>query len=111
MCNIFRSVGSLTTIKDHLQRNYVTGFASVHELIAFQQGYLAAQQEIIRENEISILQEQKDLNAEISQLDQFIKKRKSALEEDLRNEISELKRQLILLFASSGSAIRKLLYF
>ena len=59
MCNVYRSVGSLTTIKSHLQRNNVTGLTSLNELIAFQKNYSTFQQQIITKHELSITQEKK----------------------------------------------------
>jgi hypothetical protein len=87
MCNVYRSVGSLTTIKSHLQRNNVTGLTSLNELITFQKNYSTSRRQIITKHEISITQEKNDLNLEISQLDQLIKARKTTLEEYLRKEI------------------------
>jgi hypothetical protein len=80
MCNVYRSVGSLTTIKSHLQRNNVTGLTSLNELIAFQKNYSTSRQQIISKHELSITQEKNDLNSEISQLDQLIKVKKTAIE-------------------------------
>ena len=70
MCNVYRSVGSLTTIKSHLQRNNVAGLTSLNELIAFQKNYSTSRQQVISKHELSITQEKNDLNSEISQLDQ-----------------------------------------
>jgi hypothetical protein len=87
MCNIYRSVGSLTTIKSHLQRHNITGLTSLNELIAFQKNYSTYRQQVISKHELSITQEKNDLNSKISQLDQLIKVKKIALEEDLRKGI------------------------
>jgi hypothetical protein len=111
MCNVYRSVGSLTTIKSHLQRNNVTGLTSLNELIAFQKNYSTSRQQIISEHELSITQEKNDLNSEISQLDQLIKVKKTAIEEDLRKEIEELKQQLHCLSTSSKNIIRSLINY
>ena len=105
MCNVYRSVGSLTTIKSHLQRNNVTGITSLNELIAFQKNYSTSRQQIISKHELSITQEKNDLNSEISQLDQFIKVKKIAIEEDLRKEIEQLKQQLHC-FSTSSNDLR-----
>ena len=111
MCNVYRSVGSLTTIKSHLQRNNVTGLTSLNELIAFQKNYSTSRQQIISKHELSITQEKNDLNSEISQLDQLIKVTKTALEEDLRKEIEQLKQQLHCLSTSSKNIIRSLINY
>ena len=111
MCNVYRSVGSLTTIKSHLQRNNVTGLTSLNELIAFQKNYSTSRQQIISKHELSITQEKNDLNSEISQLDQLIKAKKTAIEEDLRKEIEQLKQQLHCLSTSSKNIIRSLINY
>ncbi len=111
MCNVYRSVGSLTTIKSHLQRNNVTGLTSLNELIAFQKNYSTSWQQIISKHKRSITQEKNDLNSEISQLDQLIKVKKTAIEEDLRNEIEQLKQQLHCLSTSSKNIIRSLINY
>ena len=111
MCNVYRSVGSLTTIKSHLQRNNVTGLTSLNELIAFQKNYSTSRQQIISKHELSITQEKNDLNSEISQLDQLIKVKKTAIEEDLRKEIEQLQQQLNCLSTSSKNIIRSLINY
>jgi hypothetical protein len=111
MCNVYRSVGSLTTIKSHLQRYNVTGFNSVNELISFQKNYSISCQQIISRHELSITREKDDLNAEIFQLNQHINVKKTTLEEDLRNEIEQLKQQLNCLSASSQNIIRSLINY
>ena len=111
MCNVYRSVGSLTTIKSHLQRNNVTALTSLNELIAFQKNYSTSRQQIISKHELSITQEKNDLNSEISQLDEFIKVKKTAIEEDLRKEIEQLKQQLNCLSTSSKNIIRSLINY
>ena len=82
MCNVYRSVGSLTTIKSHLQRNNVTELTSLNELIAFQKNYSTSRQQIISKHELSITQEKNDLNSEISKLDKLIKVKKTVIEEE-----------------------------
>src|SRR5436190_2055709 len=111
MCNVYRPVGSLTTIKSHLQRNNVTGLTSLNELITFQNNYSASRQQIISKHELSITQEKNDLNSEISQLDQLIKVKKTDIEEGLRKEIEQLKQQLHCLSTSSKNIIRSLINY
>lgn len=111
MCNVYRSVGSLTAIKSHLKRNNVTGLASVNELIAFQKTYSISRQQIISKHELSITQEKSDLRSEISELDQFIKVRKTALEEDHRKEIEQLIQQLHSCSRTSKTIIRSLIKY
>lgn len=110
MCNVYRSIGSLTTIKSHLQRNSITGFASINELIAFQKNYSSSRQQIISKHEHSITQEKNDLNTEISHLDQLIKAKKADLEEDFQKEIEQLKQELHF-HSSSKNTIRSLMKY
>lgn len=111
MCNIYRPVGSLTTIKSHLHRNNVAGLTSVNELIAFQKNYSTYRQQIISEHELLITQEKNHLNTEIPQLEQLTEVKKVAVEEDLRKEIDQLKEQLHLLSASSANIIGSLINY
>ena len=108
MCNVYRSIGSLTTIKSHLQRNNVTGLTSVNELIAFQKNYSTTWQQVISNHELFISQEKNDLSAEISQLSEQIKVTKTSLEKGLRDEIEQLKQRLHFLSSSSGNIIRSI---
>lgn len=111
MCNVYRPVGSLTTIKSHLQRNNVAGIASLNELIAFQKNYSTSRLHIISEHELSIAQEKTALNSEISQLDQLIKVKKIAIEEGLREEIEQLKQQLHSLSTPSKNIVQSLINY
>lgn len=110
MCNVYRSIGSLTTIKSHLQRNNVTGFTSLNELIAFQKNYSSSRQQIISKHELSLTQEKKDLNTEITHLDQLIKLKKANLEEAFQKEIEQLKQELHF-HSSSKNIIQSLINY
>jgi hypothetical protein len=83
----------------------------LNEVIAFQKNYSTSRQQIISKHELSITHEKNDLNSEISQLDQLIKVKKTALEEDLRKEIEQLKQQLHCLSTSSKNIIRSLINY
>lgn len=94
MCNVYRPVGSLTAIKSHLQRNRITGFNSVNDLIAFQKNYSTNRQQIISKHELSVAKEKNELAPEISQLEQIIRSKREALEKDIHKEIELLKQKL-----------------
>src|SRR6478672_9000580 len=111
MCNVYRSVGCITAIKSHLERNDITDVSSVNELIAFQKNYSGSQLQVISLHEQSIEQEKKDLEVAISELDTLIKAKRAIHEEELRNDIAQNKKTLEILIGSSGSLIRRFVNF
>jgi hypothetical protein len=94
MCKVYNSIGSLTTIKSHLQKHNVNEFKSLNELINFQKNYSVTRQQIISNHTLLIEQEKNTLGDEIVQLNDSIKTRKSEVEQQLLLELEKLKRQL-----------------
>ena len=68
MCKVYNTVGSLTTIKNHLQKHAIDEFNSIKQLIDFQKNYPALQQQIIADHIKIIQTETDDLNNEIRHL-------------------------------------------
>ncbi len=94
MCRTYNMIGSLTTLKSHLEENNIHDFKSLKEVIDFQNSY-----PIIREQEISnhkklIEQEEKILNTDLQQLNITIAIKKHEAEQSLKIEIDILKKQL-----------------
>lgn len=108
MCKIYNTIGSLTTIKSHLQRHNITEFNSLNELINFQRNYSALRQQIISNSERAIEQEKSTLNSEISQLNNFIETKKNEIKKELLADIERLKRHSEDLSISSGSTIQQI---
>lgn len=111
MCKVYRSVGALKEIKSHLQRNGVTGFSSLNELIDFQKNYFGLRQQIISKNEILIAQEKDGLIREIAHMEEELRVKKESTEEILRKEIDFLNDQLQDLSPSSKNIIRNILNY
>ncbi|SDC42014.1 nuclease-related domain-containing protein [Niabella drilacis] len=103
MCQVYNTVGSLTTIKDHLYQNNINEFNSLNEVITFQKNYAAYQQQIISDHEYLVEQEKHTLNADILQLNESIKAKKNELEYKLRNEIGRLEQKVNNLLNSTPS--------
>ena len=93
MCTIYNSIGSLTTLKKHLDW-YRIDFKSLKEIIDFQNSYLTLKQQIITDHQILIDQERKTLELDIQQLEAIIVNQKYQLEKDLNEEIEKLYEKL-----------------
>jgi hypothetical protein len=94
MCKVYNSIGSLTTIKSHLDRHNIYEFKSLNEVIAFQKNYSSYRQQITSTHKVLIEQEKKTLSIDISQLDNSIKAEKINIEKELPRELEILKQKL-----------------
>lgn len=94
MCKVHNSVGCLTTVKSHLQRNNINDFDSLNEVLNFQKSFSALRQQIISNHEQSIEQEKTTLVANISQLNDSIKADKTYFESYFLKDIEEIKQKL-----------------
>lgn len=112
MCKVHNSVGCLTTVKTHLRRHNINDFNSINEVINFQKNISTLRQQIISKHEQLIEDEKITLAAEISQLDNTIKRDKTHFENNFRSEIEELTQKLINLSTSTGlNIIQRLINF
>ncbi len=96
MCRTYNMIGSLTTLKSHLEDNNIHDFKSLKEVIEFQNSYPTFRQQIISHHENLIEQEKNMLNTDLEQLDMTIKAQKQQTAQRLTDEIEKLKRQLTL---------------
>jgi hypothetical protein len=103
MCKVYNSVGSLTTIKSHLNQHNINDFNSLNELITFQKNYSTCRQQIISNHEHIIEQEKKSLKLDISQLDSSIKVEKINFEAELHKEIEKIEQKLNNLLTSTST--------
>jgi hypothetical protein len=106
MCKVYNSIGSLMAIKSHLRGHNVNEFKSVNELIKFQKNYSVLQQEIISHHSILIEQERDKLSKEIAQLNDFISRRKSEIEQQLQLELDQLNEQLDKLILAQANIFK-----
>ena len=97
MCRTYNMIGSLTTLKSHLEENKIHDFKSLKEVIDFQSSYPTFRQQLISNHEKLIEQEKNILNIDLQQLDMTIETQKQQAEQRLIFEIDKLKQQLNLL--------------
>ncbi|NCD42300.1 MAG: hypothetical protein EOL88_09435 [Bacteroidia bacterium] len=94
MCRTYNMIGSLTTLKAHLNDRNIHDFKSLKEVIDFQNSYTTYRQNLIANHENLIEQEKKILKDELLQLDSTIEIQKNHSEQRLTNEIERLKQLL-----------------
>ena len=97
MCKTYNKIGSLTTLKSHLEENNIHDFKSLKEVINFQKSYSILRQQLISDHENLIEQEKMILNVDLPYLDETIVKQRQHSELKLKNEIDELKQLLNVL--------------
>lgn len=93
MCKTFNTIGSLTTLKSHLQKNNIHDFKSIGEVIDFQNKYQNLRQQLISHHKSLVEQERSLLKIEIGSLDSTIVAIKTELGLRLKDEIDLLKHQ------------------
>ncbi len=111
MCQVYNQVGSLTTIKSHLNRHHINAYKSINELINFQKNYPVARQKILSDHKLLIEQEKSTLSVEIVQLDCSVNTKKNEIEQQLLLEIENLKNRLNSLPSTQPNIIQKLITY
>ncbi|WP_169303342.1 nuclease-related domain-containing protein [Pedobacter cryophilus] len=96
-------IGSLSTLKSHLEENHIHDFKSLKEVINFQNSYSTFRQQLITNHETLIEQEKDTLNTDLQQLDITIAAQKQQTELILLSEIDALK-QLLNFVTDDGSS-------
>jgi len=91
MSRIFNTIGSLTTLKSHLEESNIYDFKSLKEVIDFQNSYAISRQQLISHHKNLIEEEKKILNVELIDLDTAIETQKRQTEQLLTDEIDKLK--------------------
>jgi len=94
MCRIYNSIGSLTTLKSHLENSNIHDFKSLKEVMDFQTSYAAIRQQLISHHENLIEQEKNLLTIELHQLETEIQTQKQETEKRLTDDINRLKQEL-----------------
>jgi hypothetical protein len=92
MSRIFNTIGSLTTLKSHLEESNIYDFKSLKEVIEFQNSYAISRQQLISHHKKLIEEEKKILNVELKDLDTAIETQKRQTEQLLTDEIDKLKK-------------------
>lgn len=94
MCKTYNTVGSLTTLKSHLDSNNIYDFKSLKEVVNFQNSYIHYCKQLISDHENLVEQEKNMLKADLQELEVSIEVQKLQSEQSLTNEIEELKQEL-----------------
>lgn len=94
MCRTYNTIGSLTTLKSHLNNSNIHDFKSLKEVMDFQSSYPAIRQQLISHHEKLIEQETNILETDLQQLDKAIETQRQQSEQRLNDEIDKLKQQL-----------------
>lgn len=94
MCRTYNTIGSLTSLKLHLEGNNIYDFKSLKEVIDFQNSYPTFRQQIITTHKELIEQEKNSLLTDLQQLDSTIEIQKQQAEQRLMSEIDKLKQDL-----------------
>jgi len=106
MCKVYNQIGSLTTIKSHLQEHDVYEFKSVSELINFQKSYSVVRKQINSNHKLLIEQEKNILSDKIIKLENSIKAEKATIEQQLLLELEQLRYRLDNLSSTSSNIIQ-----
>jgi len=111
MCRTYNTIGSLTTLKSHLDKSKIHDFKSLKEVMHFQSAYPTIRQELISHHENVIAQEKIILDADLKQLDTAIETKKQQSEQRLTDEIAFLKQQSSALASNApASFFEKLIH-
>ena len=94
MCKTYNTIGSLTTLKSHLNNNNIHDFKSLKEVMDFQGSYTSIRQQLVSHHENLIEQEKNLLNISLQQLETEIQTQKQQSEQRLIVDIDKLKQQL-----------------
>lgn len=111
MCRIYNTIGSLQTLKSRLEKSNIYDFKSLKEVIDFQNSYMIFRQQLISHHENLIEHEKSMLKVDLQYLETAIETRKQQSEQELTDEIDELKQQLSISTSSAKSFFQKLLEY
>lgn len=101
MCRTYNTIGSLTTLKSHLDNSNIHDFKSLKGVMDFQSSYASIRQQLISHHENLIKQEKNILNTDLQQLDKVIETQREQSEQRLTDEIDNLKKQLCILASNA----------
>ena len=94
MCKTYNMIGSLRSLKSHLEAKNIYDFKSLREVIDFQKSYTIFRQQLISHHENLIEQEKNMLNIDLPNLDATIGTQRQQAIQRLTTEIDKLKQQL-----------------
>jgi hypothetical protein len=94
MCIIYNTIGSIKTIKAHLEEHRINDFASLREVLDFQHAYPRLKSELVATHTAHIEQEKAGLYEELQQLDYTIQTQQLQIEQTCLQDIDRLQQQL-----------------
>lgn len=94
MSRTFNTIGSLTTLKSHLEENDIYDFKSLKEVIDFQSSFTISRQNLISQHKNLIEEEKNILNIELKNLNTAIEAKQQQTEQILTAEIEKLRQKL-----------------
>jgi hypothetical protein len=94
MCRTYNKVGSLKSLKLHLEKNHIHDFKSIKDVITFQNSYPSLRQQLIVFHESQIENEKNLLNIDLPILQTAAETLKQETIQKLTNQIEKLKEQL-----------------
>ena len=94
MSRTYNTIGSLTTLKSHLEESNISDFKSLKEVLDFQSSFENSRQQLISHHKNLIEEEKNLLIVELKGLDTAIETQRQQTEQILTDEIEKLKQQL-----------------
>lgn len=93
MSRTYNTIGSLTTLKSHLEESNIYDFKSLREVIDFQNSFAISRQQLISNHKNLIEEEKNLLNVKLKDLETEIEIQKKQIEQLLTAEIDKLRQQ------------------
>lgn len=103
MCRSYNKIGSLTTLKLHLEENNIHDFKSLKEVIDFQKSFTICRQQLISQHENLIEEEKNMLSIDLPNLNTAIETQRQLSVQILTNEIYKLKQKLDFLASTNST--------
>lgn len=110
MCKVYNTIGSLGVIKTHLSQHNIEEFNSVNELLSFQKNYTTAREQLVANQKTLLTEEQNNLSAGITALDQEIANDKEALQHKFNLEVETLRQQYDTLAEAEKTFVQEFTY-
>lgn len=110
MCNIYNTVGCLTTIRKELTEKKIHNFNSIKQLLDFLDNYQFIQAEVIAKTQFSIREEKHTLATEINNLENIIDQTTTNIHESLTNEVETIRQKIPSLCSHTDTWGKRIYY-
>ena len=105
MSKTYNIIGSLASLKSHLERNNIYDFKSLKEVIVFQNSFETSRKQLISYHENLIDEEKNFLTLELQSLEEEIEKKRLDTEQILKDEIESLKQKLDISISNTSISL------